>query len=173
MISVMTWLRIPIWTILAFKQFVVMYSHVMVQQTLILEGRLTIWFLTLIPKIVFGSHCMHLSMIIQTFLGISNVITIIVIAWKICVFVNIYHMISQFSSGYLCEITASRFYTINLVFGINCGPINFTYEQYFCIFSVHSKIFYLPHKFFWNIFISIFSFCLQALIFLLCRKLPR
>ena len=94
----------------------------------------------------------------------SNIITVIVIAWIISISVHVFHMMFQFFIINCCEIIATRFNTINLVFGINCTPVDFTFEQYLCIFNLHSKIFYLLDEFFWNIDLPLFSFFLWSMM---------
>ena len=94
----------------------------------------------------------------------------IVIAGIIAIFVHIYHMIGQFVIINLCEVITTRFNTVNLVLGINCGPINFTFIQYFCIIDFHTKIFDLLDKLFRNIYLSCFTFFIRHAICLVYQK---
>ena len=102
----------------------------------------------------------------------SNVITMIVFARIISPFVSIYHVVCQFFITNRCGIITTYFCAINLVFRINSTPINFSFEQYFCIFNFHSKIFYLLDKFFRDFgFLSLFGSIIGTLKILFDQRL--
>ena len=70
MISVMVRLDIAVETILTLIPLIVMNTHVSVQQELSRKCGMTIRFQTFVPKIVFGSFLVNLTMAIQIILNI-------------------------------------------------------------------------------------------------------
>ena len=72
MISILKCFIITVLTIVTFIQLVVVDTHMNVQFSLAVKGRLTIWFQALVPTIVFGSIFVHsCTMPIQIFLKIE------------------------------------------------------------------------------------------------------